>query len=57
MIGVTLVVLVVAATPAKTSLFIKLPGNIVGTVVSEIFAGTTSGVATRIATTVIVAVA
>ena len=57
MIGVTLVVLVVAVTPAKTSLLIKLPGNTVGTVVLVIGAVTTSGVATKVLVTLITAVA
>ena len=56
-IGVTFVVLVVAATPAKTSLLIKLPGNTVGTAVLVTVAGTTSGVATNVLVTLITAVA
>ena len=56
-IGVTFVVLVVAATPAKTSLLIKLPGNTVDTVVLVIGADTTSLFATRALVTLITAVA
>ena len=50
-------VLVVAATPAKTSLLIKLPGNTVGSVVLVTVAGITSGVATKVLVTLITAVA
>ena len=56
-IGVTLVVLVVAVTPAKTSLLIKLPGNTVGTAVLVIGAATTSLLATKVLATLITAVA
>ena len=57
MIGVTFVVLVVAATPAKTSLLIKLPGNTVGTVVLVIAAGIVSLLAIKVLATLITAVA
>ena len=50
-------VLVVAVTPAKTSLLIKLPGNTVGTAVLVTVAGITSGVATNVLVTLITAVA
>ena len=56
-IGVTLVVLVVAVTPAKTSLLIKLPANTVGTVVLVIGAAITSLLATKVLATLITAVA
>ena len=56
-IGVTLVVLVVAVTPAKTSLFIKLPGKTVGKAGLVIGAETISLFATKVLDTLITAVA
>ena len=55
-IGVTFVVLVVAVTPAKTSLFIKLPGNTVGKAGLVIGADIMSLFATKVLVTLITAV-